>query len=62
MGVSGATFDVTGEAVEVTAPVTVTWDTAAPVMVETQKPGADKSNTTYGTTSFGGGTFLAKDT
>ena len=62
MSCAGATFDVTGEAVEVTAAVTVAWDTAAPVMTETQKPGSDKSNTTYGTASFGGGTRLAKDT
>jgi hypothetical protein len=62
MSASGATFDVTGEATAITDAVTVTWDTAAPAMTETQKPGDDRSNTTYGAASFGGGRFLVKDT
>ena len=57
-GVSGATVEVSGDAVEIDTAVAVTFDTG---YTEVQKPGADKSNTAYGTTSFSGARFLAKD-
>lgn len=58
MAVSGSELILNGNATELNGPVTVSWDTA---VTEIQKPGADKSNVAYGTTSFSAGKFIAKD-
>jgi hypothetical protein len=57
-GVSGATVEVSGDATEIDTEVAVTFDSG---YTEVQGAGADKTNTAYGTTSFSGAKFLAKD-
>ena len=61
MAFSGAKFEANGDAVEISAAVSVTWDTTHGIEA-VQGAGADKSNTAYGTTSFSGEIFIAADT
>lgn len=53
---TGAAVEASGDAVEVTGVITVTWDTD---FTEVQPPGATKGNTAFGTGSFSARKFLA---